>query len=166
MQRKKAHYVWTHFGEEHSLFLKLNAQYTSHRWMFDCCRVPGEGLDWSISYAQPGDLGDSGHIIAIRRNRLWKIDVARDGRILSTQEIEKFVFCISFDRFQIETISTRQLEHVYNNTLHDYPGVGVLTASNRDVWSKVCENIYSLFLVNIVSGLHGVSVQFSQLYDP
>ena len=60
-----------------------------HRWMFDCCRVPGEGLDWSISYSKPGDLGDSGHIIAIRRNRLWKIDVSRNGGILSTQEIEK-----------------------------------------------------------------------------
>jgi carnitine O-acetyltransferase len=57
--------------------------------MFDCCRIPGEGLDWSISYAEPGD---SGHIIAIRKNRLWKIDVARNGRILGTQEIEKLVF--------------------------------------------------------------------------
>jgi len=53
--------------------------------------VPGEGLDWSVSHAKEGDLGDSGHIIAIRRNRLWKVDVAQNGRILSTPEIEKYV---------------------------------------------------------------------------
>lgn len=34
------------------------------------------------------------------------------------------------------TIS-RQLQHIYDNSLRDYPGVGVLTASNRDVWAKV-----------------------------
>jgi len=59
--------------------------------MFDCCRVPGEGLDWSVSHAKEGDLGDSGHIVALRKNRLWKIDVTQSGRILSTQEIEKCV---------------------------------------------------------------------------
>src|SRR5258705_5041 len=74
---------------------------TFHRWMFDCCRIPGEGLDWSISYAKPGDLGDYGHIIAIRRNRLWKIDVARNGRVLSTQEIEKLVFsCLTMSKLK------------------------------------------------------------------
>lgn len=32
---------------------------------------------------------------------------------------------------------SRQLQHIYENSLGDYPGVGVLTASNRDVWAKV-----------------------------
>ena len=32
---------------------------------------------------------------------------------------------------------SRQLQHIYDNSLGDYPGVGVLTASNRDVWAKV-----------------------------
>jgi carnitine O-acetyltransferase len=51
--------------------------------MFDCCRVPGpEGLDWSVSYAKPGELGDSGHIIVIRKNGVWKIDACKDGKIL------------------------------------------------------------------------------------
>ncbi|KAF8967724.1 carnitine acetyl transferase [Flammula alnicola] len=90
----------------------------TYRWMFDCCRVPGEGLDWSVSYAKAGDLGDSGHIIVIRKNRVWKVDVTHNGRILSTQEIEK------------------QIQHIYDNTLQEYPGVGVLAASNRDVWAK------------------------------
>ncbi|KAF8159566.1 carnitine acetyl transferase [Crassisporium funariophilum] len=90
----------------------------TYRWMFDCCRVPHEGLDWSISYAKAGDMGDSTHIIVIRNNRMWKVDVTQNGRILSTQDIEK------------------QIQYIYDNTLEDYPGVGVLSASNRDVWAK------------------------------
>ena len=67
----------------------------SYRWMFDCCRVPGDGLDWSVSHAKAGDKGDSGHIIVIRKNRFWKIDITDNGRILGTQELEKHVhpFC-------------------------------------------------------------------------
>ncbi|TFK74974.1 carnitine acetyl transferase [Pluteus cervinus] len=91
----------------------------TYRWMFDCCRIPGlEGLDWSVSYAKPGDLGDSGHIIVFRKNRPWKVNATQDGRILSTAEFE------------------RQIQYIYDNTTSEYPGIGVLTASNRDVWAK------------------------------
>ncbi|RDB23658.1 Carnitine O-acetyltransferase, mitochondrial [Hypsizygus marmoreus] len=91
----------------------------TYRWMFDCCRVPGpEGLDWAVTYAKEGDVGDSGHIIVFRKNRVWKVDTAQDGRILSTGEIEK------------------QIQYIYDNTTQEYPGVGVLTANNRDVWAK------------------------------
>ncbi|KAF8239327.1 carnitine acetyl transferase [Tricholoma matsutake] len=91
----------------------------TYRWMFDCCRIPGsQGLDWSISYAKEGDLGDSGHIIVFRHNRVWKVEIARDGRILSTHEIEK------------------QIQYIYDETTREYPGVGILTSSNRDVWAK------------------------------
>ncbi|THU92738.1 acyltransferase ChoActase/COT/CPT [Dendrothele bispora CBS 962.96] len=91
----------------------------TYRWMFDCCRLPGpEGLDWSVSYAKEGDHGDSGHIIVLRKNRVWKIDASKDGRILSTDEFES------------------QIQHIYDNTTGEHPGVGVLTASNRDVWAK------------------------------
>lgn len=58
--------------------------------MFDCCRIPGsDGLDWSKSLAVEGDTGDSGHIIVMRRNRIWRIDAAVNGRILSTDELER-----------------------------------------------------------------------------
>jgi carnitine O-acetyltransferase len=60
--------------------------------MFDCCRIPGpHGLDWSISYAKEGDLGDSGHIIVFRKNRVWKVETVKDGRLLSTHEIERYI---------------------------------------------------------------------------
>ncbi|KAF7309011.1 Carnitine acetyl transferase [Mycena kentingensis (nom. inval.)] len=90
----------------------------TYRWMFDCCRVPGPGLDWSVSYAQPGDQGDSGHIIVFRHNRPWKVDLAENGRLLSVSEL------------------TRQIQYVVDKSEGAYAGVGVLCANNRDVWAK------------------------------
>ncbi|KAG5340287.1 hypothetical protein C0989_002303 [Termitomyces sp. Mn162] len=88
----------------------------TYRWMFDCCRIPGpQGLDWSVSYAKENDTGNSGHIIVFRNNRVWKVEAADGGRILSTAE---------------------QIRYIYENSNGTYPGVGVLTASNRDVWAK------------------------------
>ncbi|CAK5279447.1 unnamed protein product [Mycena citricolor] len=91
----------------------------TYRWMFDCCRLPGpEGLDWSVSYAKPGDKGDTGHMIVFRNNRPWKVELTKDGRILSVIEIIK------------------QLQHIEDNSKGEYPAVGVLTSNNRDVWAK------------------------------
>ncbi|KAH7914605.1 acyltransferase ChoActase/COT/CPT [Hygrophoropsis aurantiaca] len=89
----------------------------TYRWMFDCCRVPGsQGLDWSISYAdRPQNIG---HIVVIRKNRIWKLDTVVEGRILSMAELEK------------------QIQYIYDHTTKEYPGIGILTASNRDVWAK------------------------------
>lgn len=62
----------------------------SLRWMFDCCRVPGpEGVDWSVSYAKEGDVGESGHIVVFRKGRVWKLEPWQDGHLLSVEEIEK-----------------------------------------------------------------------------
>ncbi|OJA09549.1 hypothetical protein AZE42_01146 [Rhizopogon vesiculosus] len=90
----------------------------TYRWMFDCCRVPGlQGLDWSVSHAG-ADADELGHIIVVRRNRFWKIKGIIDGRILSMTELEK------------------QIQHIYDSTPDEYPGVGVLTASNRNIWAQ------------------------------
>jgi len=89
----------------------------SYRWMFDCCRVPGsQGLDWSVSYT--GKRDEDQHIVVIRRNRMYKVNVVEKGRILSIDEIEW------------------QIQSIYDQTTQDYPGIGVLSASNRDVWAK------------------------------
>ncbi|KAG0709305.1 acyltransferase ChoActase/COT/CPT [Suillus ampliporus] len=90
----------------------------SYRWMFDCCRIPGlEGLDWSTSHTG-ANADELGHIIIVRKNRFWKLKGIVNGRILSMSELEK------------------QIQHIYDSTTEEYPGVGVLTASNRDVWAK------------------------------
>lgn len=58
--------------------------------MFDCCRVPNnKGDDWAISYAKEGDQGNSGHVIVLRKGRVWKVDIARDGALISTRDLEK-----------------------------------------------------------------------------
>ncbi|KIO21980.1 hypothetical protein M407DRAFT_28466 [Tulasnella calospora MUT 4182] len=88
------------------------------RWMFDCCRIPGlEGADWSVTGAKPSDTGNEGHIIVLRRNRPWKVEISKDGRLLSVAEIEK------------------QLQHIYDNSTEG-PEVGVLTSNHRDAWAK------------------------------
>ncbi|CAE6398369.1 unnamed protein product [Rhizoctonia solani] len=90
------------------------------RWMFDCCRVPGtDGKDFSVSFAQAGDTGDSGHVVVIRNGRLWRLDAsAPGGGILGTDELQK------------------QFEYIYQNSQEKAPGVGVLSSNNRDVWAK------------------------------
>ncbi|KAL0572768.1 hypothetical protein V5O48_009201 [Marasmius crinis-equi] len=93
----------------------------TYRWMFDCIRIPGaEGLDYSISYADVDDDGTKdAHVVVFRRNRPWKVQTAKDGKILSVEEV------------------LRQIQHIYNSDDgKEHPGVGVLTASNRDVWAK------------------------------
>ncbi|ELU37803.1 carnitine acetyl transferase [Rhizoctonia solani AG-1 IA] len=89
-------------------------------WMFDCCRVPGtDGKDFSVSFAQAGDTGDSGHVVVIRNGRLWRVDAsAPDGGLLGTDELQK------------------QFDYIYQHSEEPTPGVGVLTSNNRDVWAK------------------------------
>ncbi|KDQ61402.1 hypothetical protein JAAARDRAFT_123269 [Jaapia argillacea MUCL 33604] len=110
------------------------------RWMFDCCRVPGVPHDWSVTHSKEGDLGDSGHVIALRKGRVWKVDVTHAGNILSTGELEK------------------QFQYIYENTQHEYPGVGVLTASNRDVWAKdYVELISDTTNASVVDAIHSAA---------
>lgn len=60
------------------------------RWMFDCCRVPGsDGKDRSVTYAREGDIGDSGHVVLIRKGRFWRLDPFKDGKLLSSQDLER-----------------------------------------------------------------------------
>ena len=58
--------------------------------MFDACRVPGlGGKDFSVTSAKEGDIGDSGTVVFIRKNRFWKVHATVDGRLLSTAELER-----------------------------------------------------------------------------
>lgn len=62
------------------------------RWMFDCSRVPGiDGCDYSVSHAKVGDTGISGHVVVMRQGRFWKVDIARDGKLIGTSELERCV---------------------------------------------------------------------------
>lgn len=105
----------------------------TYRWMFDCSRIPGlEGADWSISHAHQ----NPSHIVVLRKGRVWKLDVWHEGKLLSVADLEKYV-CPYCRGCCALIMLHRQLQFIYDNTSNDYPGVGVLTASNRDVWAKV-----------------------------
>ncbi len=68
------------------------------RWMFDCCRIPGQqGLDWSVTSAKEGDDGSSGHVIVFRKGRAWKLDTWKDRRLLSLTELEQCVIDIFYE---------------------------------------------------------------------
>ena len=60
-----------------------------YRWMFDCCRIPGPGLDWSVSHAKEGDNGRSGHVVVLHRGRVWKLEPWQDGKLLSLDELQR-----------------------------------------------------------------------------
>jgi carnitine O-acetyltransferase len=92
----------------------------TYRWMFDCCRVPGpQGVDWSVSYAgSPKPEADLGHIIVVRKNRFWKVKAEVDGKVAGMD------------------VLIRQFQHIYDHSTEEYPAIGALTASNRDVWAK------------------------------
>jgi carnitine O-acetyltransferase len=115
--------------------------YSITRWMFDCCRIPGkDGKDFSISHAKEGDNGDTGHIVVFRNNRPWLIEAARDGQILGTEEFERYRQSNCYKALKVRRLTEhhRQIQFIYDNSNGNYPGIGVLTASNRDVWAKVC----------------------------
>lgn len=66
----------------------IDVRFELLRWMFDACRIPGPQADWGISYAKDGDKGDSGHVIVLRKGRVWKIDAWQGGQLLSTGDIQ------------------------------------------------------------------------------
>jgi carnitine O-acetyltransferase len=102
--------------------------------MFDACRVPGPGMDWSVSYAKPEDTGDAGHIVVLRRGRFWKLDIAKDGRLLGVDDLAQYALSSPelCDRWR----QRRQLAHVYAHTPDEHPAVGVLGAAPRDAWAR------------------------------
>ncbi|KAJ3416921.1 Carnitine O-acetyltransferase mitochondrial [Chytridiales sp. JEL 0842] len=87
-----------------------------YRYLFNTCRVPKIPSD--VTFV--ADPRKNNHIIAVRKNQFFAIDTKHpDGRNLSTMELAK------------------QFEKVYQLAGDKAATpVGVLTASNRDVWAK------------------------------
>ena len=73
-----------------TIALRLTSLPWGHRWMFDCCRVPGAGLDWSVSHAKAGDRGRSRHVVVLHRGRVWKLEPWQNGKLLSLDELQRY----------------------------------------------------------------------------
>lgn len=81
--------AWTHTGiiplPSTPTLYSLSLPY---RWMFDCCRIPGVPVDWSISYASSSRAAiDLTHIVVVRKNRFWKVNVEVEGKVLGMAEL-------------------------------------------------------------------------------
>ncbi|XHG02153.1 hypothetical protein AWENTII_005513 [Aspergillus wentii] len=85
---------------------------SSYEYMFNCCRIPGDGKD----YPQKYDAKDNEHIIAVRKNQFFKVPLVVNGERLNVSELQK------------------QFERIYEIAQRG-PAVGVLTVANRDRWT-------------------------------
>lgn len=82
--------AWT-LGGMYSLskLLFFDGEHVNHRWMFDCCRIPGQDVDWNVSHAKEGDRGNSGHVVVLRRGRVWRLDPWHNSQLLGLEELQK-----------------------------------------------------------------------------
>lgn len=85
---------------------------SSYEYMFNCCRIPGDGADYPKKYS----ANENQHFVAVRKNQFFKVPLVVDGQQLNVSELEK------------------QFERIYE-IADTAPAVGVLTAANRDLWT-------------------------------
>ncbi|KAI0483159.1 acyltransferase ChoActase/COT/CPT [Xylariaceae sp. FL0804] len=100
---------------------KLPICMDSYKWLFNACRIPAKPADYPVKY----DHSSHRHIIAIRKNKIFKIDHEVGGRQLNTAELEE------------------QFARVYKLAGGESNGlpVGALTASQRSVWADARQKL-------------------------
>ncbi|CAO3611272.1 unnamed protein product [Cunninghamella echinulata] len=87
----------------------------SYKYMFNNCRIPKKPSDIEVAF----DPFKNTHIIVIRKNRFYFVDVVYNGQQLSTTEIEQ------------------QFHRIVNLAGQDKGlPLGVLTADHRDNWTE------------------------------
>lgn len=76
------------------------------------------------------------------------------GRATGSSALARYsgTSCLSYHELLSQRgISGRQIEHIYTTTQGEHPAVGLLTASNRDTWSKVRSGIVLMSYVYVVT---------------
>ena len=86
-------------------------------YRFNASRYPTKPSDT----AQKFDPSTHNHVVFVRKNKFYEIDVVQDGRELSLSELENQI---------------RQIYETAGDTLGT--PIGALTAENRDIWTDVC----------------------------
>ncbi|ROW05490.1 hypothetical protein VSDG_00202 [Cytospora chrysosperma] len=90
---------------------KLPICMDSYKWMFNASRVPAKPADYPVKF----DHKVHKHLVAIRKNNVYKIFHEVDGQPLNNSELEA------------------QFKRVYDLAGSRGPAVGALTSENRDV---------------------------------
>ncbi|KAI8327593.1 acyltransferase ChoActase/COT/CPT [Chlamydoabsidia padenii] len=92
----------------------------SYKYMFNNCRIPKKPSDIEIAF----DPIENTHIIVIRKNRFYFVDVVHNGQQLSTTEIQQ-----QFQRVIDLAGQSKGLP------------LGVLTAEHRNNWTDARESL-------------------------
>lgn len=100
---------------------KLPICMDSYKFMFNASRVAAKPADYPVKY----DHNEHKHLIAIRKNNIYKIAHEVDGKQLTTAELEA------------------QFKRVYELGGSRGPAVGALTSENRDVWTDARATLLS-----------------------
>ncbi|OZJ04997.1 hypothetical protein BZG36_02111 [Bifiguratus adelaidae] len=94
----------------------------SYKWMFNAVRLPKSTSDVSEVH----DPHKNQHIVVIRNNGFYVLDTVVDGKRLSLSELE----------IQLQKVIDQAGTKIE-------PAIGVLTADNRDIWTKNREVLLS-----------------------
>ncbi|KAG9303461.1 hypothetical protein G9A89_013788 [Geosiphon pyriformis] len=99
---------------EYSKGLPLDME--SNKYMFHACRIPNKPSDFEKVY----DPHSNEHIVIIRNNKFYTLEFIREGKQLSTAELES------------------QIRKIYDLAGYSKdPAIGALTCENRDIWTEV-----------------------------
>lgn len=94
----------------------------AYKYMFNTCRIPVQG---GTDYPETYSAKDNQYILAIRKNRFFKIYHDVNGQRLSAGDLEK------------------QFEQVYQLADTRGPAIGALTSWNRDKWGAARTELLS-----------------------
>ncbi|KAL1919862.1 uncharacterized protein VTP21DRAFT_1794 [Calcarisporiella thermophila] len=100
---------------------------STYKWLFNSCRVPDVPSDYERRY----DPSIHNHIIVIRQNKFYAVDVMQNGKQLSAAELES----------QFQYI----MEHAGKE--RDM-AISVLTADDRDVWTENRRHLVGISQIN------------------
>lgn len=91
---------------------------THYNWMFNACRIPHGESDYAVKIPESDPKGD--HVIVVRRNHHYKLPVKDQ----------------TGQRYSIDSLR-QSIQKIYDETPEKAAiPVGVLTATDRDLWTK------------------------------
>ncbi|KAG0367196.1 Carnitine O-acetyltransferase mitochondrial [Mortierella sp. AD032] len=88
---------------------------STYKYMFNACRYPAKPSDFELAF----DPAQNNHVAVVRHNQFYTFDLVKDGKVLSTADIEAQLDAI------VKLAGDRK-----------DPSIGVLTSDNRDIWTE------------------------------
>ena len=88
------------------------------QWLFNACRIPAPKEDYSVKIPETDARGD--HVVAIRKNRFYKVPITgKDGKRATVEALREAFY-------SIYAMADKEGEGA---------ALGNLTAGNRDHWA-------------------------------